>query len=464
MSGIFGCVGQGSCLESLFYGTDYHSHLGTQYGGMAVWGDELRRKIHSIRSSQFKSKFNEEKSDLDGDKGIGAVSAAQEQPICLHSRFGSFAIVMNGWIDNSDRLAEGLLEGGHSFSEVRRGKINQTEVVAKIINTGNDVADGIEQVFKHIDGSCSMLILTEGGIYAARDRYGYTPLVLGRNGRNWAVTTESGALTNQGYEIEKYLGAGEVLFIDKDGPRVVRKAGDRCKTCSFLWIYTGFPSSCYEGINAEAVRERCGRCLARRDDIKPDLVTGVPESGVAHAVGYAMESRIPYRRSLVKYTPGYGRSYTPPTQEERDRVAKMKLIAIRDLIDGKSVCLCEDSIVRGTQLKNFTVHKFWGNGAKEVHVRPACPPLMFPCKFNISTRSADELIARRAIDALEGRHVEDVSDYLDEDGEKYGRMVEWITKDIGVTTIRYQRLSDMVEAIGLPREKLCTYCWTGKED
>ncbi|MFA4973848.1 MAG: amidophosphoribosyltransferase [bacterium] len=463
MTGIYGCVGQGSCLDSLFYGTDYHSHLGTQYGGMAVWGDELRRKIHSIRSSQFKSKFNEERSDLEGDKGIGAVSAAQEQPICLNSRFGSFAIVMNGWIDNADRLAKGLLESGHSFSEVRRGKINQIEVIAKIINTGKDIADGIEQVFKHIDGSCSMLILTEEGLYAARDRYGYTPLVLGRNKQSWAVTTESGALTNQGYEIEKYLGAGEVLFINEHGPKVIRKAGDRCKTCSFLWIYTGFPSSCYEGINAEVVRERCGRCLARRDDVKADIVAGVPESGVAHAVGYAMESGIPYRRPLVKYTPGYGRSYTPPSQEERDRVAKMKLIAVRDLIDGKKVLICEDSIVRGTQLKNFTAQKLWANGAKELHVRPACPPLMFPCKFNISTRSADELIARRAIDAIEGRHVEDVSAYLDEDGEKYGRMVEWIQKDIGVTSIRYQRLGDMISAIGLPKEKLCTYCWTGDE-
>ncbi len=463
MTGIYGCVGQGSCLDSLFYGTDYHSHLGTQYGGMAVWGDELRRKIHSIRSSQFKSKFNEERSDLEGDKGIGAVSAAQEQPICLNSRFGSFAIVMNGWIDNADRLAKGLLESGHSFSEVRRGKINQIEVVAKIINTGKDIKDGIEQVFKHIDGSCSMLILTEEGLYAARDRYGYTPLVLGRNKQSWAVATETGALTNQSYEIEKYLGAGEVLFIDGHGPRVVRKSGDRCKTCSFLWIYTGFPSSCYEGINAEVVRERCGRCLAKRDDVKVDIVAGVPESGVAHAVGYAMESGIPYRRPLVKYTPGYGRSYTPPSQEERDRVAKMKLIAVRDLIDGKKVLICEDSIVRGTQLKNFTAQKLWANGAKELHVRPACPPLMFPCKFNISTRSVDELIARRAIDALEGRHVEDVSAYLDEDGEKYGRMVEWIQKDIGVTSIRYQRLGDMIEAIGIPKDKLCTYCWTGDE-
>jgi len=464
MSGIFGVVSKGECVEPLLYGTDYHSHLGTQYGGMATWGDELRRKIHSIRSSQFKSKFYEEKHDLAGNQGIGAVSGIQEQPICLNSRFGRFAIVMNGWIDNADELARGLLEQGHSFSEVRRGRINQIELLAKIINSGESIADGIERVFKLIKGSASVLVLTEKGIYAARDRFGYTPLVLGKNCNSWAVTTETGALTNQGYSIEKYMGPGEVLFVSQGGAETVRRPGDRCRICSFLWIYTGFPTSNYEGINAECVRERCGRCLARRDDVKADLVGGVPESGVAHAVGYAIESKIPYRRPLVKYTPGYGRSYTPPTQEERDRVAKMKLLPVGDIIKDKRVLICEDSIVRGTQLKNYTVKKLMEAGAKEVHVRPACPPLMFPCKFNISTRKADELIARRAIDDIEGGHVEDVSAYLDPDGERYGRMIDWIAKDIGVTTLRYQRLDDMIEAIGLPRERLCTYCWTGCED
>jgi len=462
MSGIFGVIGKGSITEPLYYGTDYHTHLGTQYGGVAVWGVELIRKIHSIRASQFKSKFADELQALSGNKGIGALSASQEQPICLNSRFGRFAIVMNGWIDNADQLAKGLLERGHSFSEVRRGRINQIELVAKIINTGKDMVDGIETVFKHIEGSCSMLILTEKGIYAARDRFGYSPLILGQSAESWAVTTETGALTNQGYEIKKYMGPGEVVFIDENGPRPVRPAGDKCQICAFLWIYTGFPTSNYEGINAEVVRERCGRCLAKRDTVKPDIVAGVPESGVAHAIGYAMESRIPYRRPLVKYTPGYGRSYTPPTQEERDRIAKMKLIPIRELIDGNRVLICEDSIVRGTQLKNFTVQKLWNSGAKEVHVRPACPPLMFPCKFNISTRSVDELIARRAVHALEGKATENVSAYLDPDGEKYKKMVDWIAKDIGVTTLQYQRIDDMVEAIGLPRERLCLYCWTGE--
>lgn len=317
MSGIFGVVEKNDCIESLLYGTDYHSHLGTQYGGMAVWGDELRRKIHSIRSSQFKSKFYEEKHDLAGNKGIGVVSASQEQPICLNSRFGRFAVVMNGWIDNAEELARGLLEQGHSFSEVRRGRINQVELAAKIINTGKDLPDGIETLFNLIKGSCSLLILTEEGIYVARDRYGYSPLVIGQNGKGWAVTTETGALTNLEFDIKKYMGPGEVLFMDENGPKDVRRAGDKCKICAFLWIYTGFPTSSYEGINAEVVRERCGACLARRDDVKADVVGGVPESGVAHAVGYAMESKIPYRRPLVKYTPGYGRSYTPPSQEVR---------------------------------------------------------------------------------------------------------------------------------------------------
>lgn len=462
MSGIFGVVGDNDCTESLFYGTDYHSHLGTQYGGVAVWGDELIRKIHSIRASQFKSKFAEELPLLSGNKGIGAVSGIQEQPICLNSRFGSFAIVLNGWIENADRLARGLLERGHSFSEVRRGRINHIELVAKIINTGINIVDGIQKVFEHVEGSCSMLILTENGIYAARDKLGYSPLVLGQNGNDWAVATESGALVNLGYEIKKNLGPGEIMFIDKNGPVSKSFARDACQICAFLWIYTGFPTSNYEGINAEIVRERCGKCLAKRDDIKPDIVAGVPESGVAHAIGYAMESGIPYRRPLIKYTPGYGRSYTPPTQEERDRIAKYKLIPIRELIDDKRVLICEDSIVRGTQLKNFTIQKLWSSGAKEVHVRPACPPLMFPCKFNISTRSAEELIARRAVNALEGEKTENMGAYLDCKSEKYGNMVDWIAKDLGVTSLRYQTIDDMVEAIGLPKEKLCLYCWTGK--
>ncbi len=462
MSGIFGVVEKNDCTETLYYGTDYHSHLGTAYGGVAVWGDELVRKIHSLRSTQFKGKFHDERAFLKGQRGIGAVSAKQEQPITMNTRFGRFALVMNGWIDNAEDIAKELFDRGHSFTEVRRGKINQVELVAKLINEGDSVESGIEKVFDRIEGSCSMLILTEKGMFAARDRRGCSPLILGKGEKGWTVTTESGALVNLGYDIQKYLGPGEIVFIDEEGPRTVRDAEKDCKICSFLWIYTGFPASDYEGINAELVRERCGACLARRDTVKPDIVGGVPESGVAHAIGYAMESGVPYRRPLVKYTPGYGRSYTPPTQAERDRVAKMKLIPVRELIEGKSVLICEDSIVRGTQLKSFTVEKLNQCGAKEIHVRPACPPLMFPCKFNISTRTRKELVARRAIRAIEGRDIEGVEAYLDHTTEKYGKMIDWITSDIGVTTLMYQTIDDMVEAIGLPRDRLCLYCWTGE--
>jgi amidophosphoribosyltransferase len=462
MSGIFGVSEKGDCVETLYYGIDYHSHLGTAYGGVAVWGDELIRKIHSLRSTQFKGKFHDERSHLTGRRGIGAISAAQEQPITLNTRFGRFAIVMNGWIDNAKELADELFERGHSFSEVRRGTINQVELIGKLINEGDSVASGIENVYKRISGSASIIVLTEKGMYAARDSRGCSPLILGEGPNGWAVTTESGAFVNLGYEIKKYLDPGEIVFIDESGPKTMLKGCGECKICSFLWIYTGFPTSDYEGINSEIVRERCGACLAKRDTVKPDLVGGVPESGVAHAIGYAIESGIPYRRPLVKYTPGYGRSYTPPTQAERDRIAKMKLLPVKEIIEGKSVLICEDSIVRGTQLKNFTVEKLQQCGVKEIHVRPACPPLMFPCKFNISTRTRKELVARRAIRELEGKDIEDVSAYLDHTTDQYRKMNDWIASDIGIDSLMYQTIDDMVGAIGLPRDRLCLYCWTGE--
>jgi amidophosphoribosyltransferase len=317
-------------------------------------------------------------------------------------------------------------------------------------------------MFEVIEGSCSLLLLNKDGVYAARDRYGYTPLIVGKRNDAWAVTSETSAFPNNDFEIVKYLGPGEIVLLSEKGITGRKTAGNTEQICAFLWIYTGFPASNYEGVNTETVRERCGRFLARRDkDIKVDVVSGVPDSGTAHAIGYAMESGKPLRRPLVKYTPGYGRSYTPPSQETRDLIAKMKLIAIKEIIDGNSVVVCEDSIVRGTQLKNFTVKKLWDAGAKEVHVRPACPPLMFPCKFNFSTRSINELAARKAIRSLEGHDLEDVSEYTDHNSEKYKKMVKWITDDLEVTTIRYQTVDDMVKAVGVPKEKLCLYCWTG---
>ena len=464
MSGIFGVVSKGNCAETLFYGTDYHSHLGTEYGGLAVLGEDFTRQIHDVSQSQFKAKFYDDYTYLNGNKGIGVISAFEEQPIYLNSKFGPFCIATNGIVENSEELAARLLKKGISFSEVSRKAVNTTELIAKLISQGDDLIDGIEKMFDAIQGSCSLLLLSRAGIYAARDRFGYTPLIIGKRKDAWAVTTETSAFPNNDFELIKHVEPGEIILISEDG--IVQRrpgGGDVNQICAFLWIYTGFPASDYEGITVETVRERCGSYLAKRDkDIDVDLVSGVPDSGVAHGLGYAMESGKPFRRPLVKYTPGYGRSYTPPSQETRDLIAKMKLIPIKEVIKGNSVVVCEDSIVRGTQLKNFTVKKLWDCGAKQVHIRPACPPLMFPCKFNLSTRSIHELAARRAIRSLEGRNLEDVSEYIDHDSEKYNRMVQWIAKDLDVTTLRYQTVDDMVEAIGRPRERLCLYCWTGE--
>jgi len=464
MSGIFGVVSKGNCVETLFYGTDYHSHLGTEYGGLAVLGDGFTRQIHSLSQSQFKSKFYDDYRYMNGNKGIGVISDYDEQPIYLSSKFGPFCIVTSGFVENAERLAEEALREGISFSEVSERAVNTPELIAKLINRGDSIVDGIEKMFDVIEGSCSILLLHKDGIYAARDRLGYTPLIVGKCKDGWAVTAETSAFPNTDIEAVKQIGPGEIILINEEG--ISQKSPgtkDENQICAFLWIYTGFPASSYEGINVEVVRERCGRYLARRDkDINVDLASGVPDSGLAHGLGYAMESGKPYRRPLVKYTPGYGRSYTPPTQQIRDHIAKMKLIPIKEVIEGNSIVMCEDSIVRGTQLKNFTIKKLWDCGAKEIHIRPACPPLMFPCRYNLSTRSINELAARKAIRSIEGRDIEDVSEYIDSNSEKYKKMVEWIARDIDVTTLRYQTVDDMVRAIGRPREKLCLYCWTGE--
>ena len=463
MSGIFGVVSKGDCAETLFCGTDYHSHLGTEYGGIAVLGKRFTRQIHDISQSQFKSKFYDDYKKIKGNKGIGVISDCDEQPIYLRSKFGPFCIVTSGLVGNAQDLAAGLLKAGVSFSEVSKDSVNTTELAAKLISQGETVVEGIERLFAVIKGSCSLLLLSKEGIYAARDRFGCTPIVVGKRGGDWAVTSESSAFPNLDFEVTKYLGPGEIVLINEQGIVTKKGAGDTTQICAFLWIYTGFPASAYEGINVEMVRERCGRCLARRDrDIKTDVVSGVPDSGTGHAIGYAIESGKPFKRPLVKYTPGYGRSYTPPSQGTRDLIAKMKLIPIREIIKGNRIVLCEDSIVRGTQLKNFTLKKLWDAGAREVHVRPACPPLMFPCKFNLSTRSIHELAARRAIRNLEGRDLKNVAKYIDHNTPEYKRMVEWIAGDLEVTTLRYQTMEDMVKAIGLPKEKLCLYCWNGK--
>ena len=463
MSGIFGVAAKESCQQDLFYGTDYHSHLGTQFGGLAVWNHELTRKIHDIRGSQFKSKFYEDYKKMHGNRGIGVISATDEQPIVVNSRFGAFAIVVNGFIDNAKELSEQLYKQNQSFSEVTDGKVNTAELVAKLIIQGKDLANGIEKMFAQIKGSCSLLLLTAEGIYAARDRSGYSPLALGEKDDAWAVSTETSAFYNLGYKIKKFIQPGEIVLLTENGPVSKGKGGTTNQICSFLWIYTGFPASNYDGINVEMSRERCGRCLAKGDKVKPDMACGIPDSGTAHAIGYAMESGVPFRRALVKYTPGFDRSYTPPSQETRDLIARMKLIPIPEIIKDKSIVFCDDSIVRGTQFKNYTIQKLKDCGVKEIHLRIACPPLMFPCKFNYSTRTLSELAARRAITEIEGKEIEDIKPYLDEKSPKYKKMVQIITEELGATTLRYQTLKDMIEAIGVAKKGLCTYCWTGEE-
>jgi amidophosphoribosyltransferase len=462
MSGIFGVVSKDACNDDLYYGTDYHSHLGTQFAGLAVFGKDIQRKIHDIRGSQFKAKFYEDYQKMQGKMGIGVISSRDEQPITMNSKFGPFAIITNGFIDNANKLAKKIYKQGRSFSEVADGKINFTELAAKLIISGRNIIQGIEGMQDQIQGACSLLILNKDGIYAARDKFGCTPLVIGRRGSDFAVTTETSAFLNLGYKIVKFLEPGEIVLVGKSGLKTKKRGLKNNKICAFLWVYTGFPASKYDGINVEMSRERCGANLAKEDDITADMVAGIPDSGTAHAIGYSMESGIPLRRPLVKYTPGFDRSYTPATQEKRDLIAKMKLIPIPEIIKGKSIVFCDDSIVRGTQLKNYTIKKLREHGVKDIHMRIACPPLMFPCKFNCSTRTTGELAARRAIKAITGKSVKNVSKYLNENNKEYKAIVEWIKKDVGVTTLKYQSLKDMIAAIGMPKSKLCHYCWTGR--
>lgn len=461
MSGIFGIVSKKNCADILLYGTDYHSHMGTEYGGMAVFGRQFFRSIHDISKSQFKSKFFDEYKEMHGHLGIGVISDRDPQPLIIGSKFGTFAIAAAGLVENVTELASELLQDGETFGEMSTSGINSVELMAKLITRGQTIPAGIEGLHHRIKGSASILLLKKEGIYAARDRLGRTPLVIGERDGEYAIATETCSFLNLGFRIKKYLSPGEIVLVEKSGLKEKSAGISTKQICAFLWIYTGYPASSYEGISVELVRERCGRALAKNDEVKADLVAGVPDSGVGHAIGYAMESGFPFRRPLVKYSAGYGRSYTPPSQEIRDLVATMKLLPIKEVIYGNRIILCEDSIVRGTQLKNYTIKKLKQCGAKEVHIRPACPPLMFPCRFALSTRSIQELAARKAIQVLEGGDIEDVRDYVDHRTKKYKKMVDWIGKELGVTTLKYQKIDDMVEAIGLPKEKLCLYCWMG---
>ncbi|MEA2036609.1 MAG: amidophosphoribosyltransferase [Nanoarchaeota archaeon] len=464
MSGIFGVVGNSNCISDLYYGIDYHSHMGTEYGGIAYINEKgkIKRTIHTISNSQFKSKFDGTIKKINTSQGIGVISDSYPQPLSFEGKFGTFAVCYAGLITNREKLLNELIIKGIPFSEISHGKINTTELIASIINQGTSIIDGIETLYSKINGSISLLVLTKEGIYCARDKNGVTPLVIAEKEDSLAVAGESCAFPNLGYKIKKFLQPGEIVLIGKKGIETQKEGNTSSKICAFLWIYTGFPTSSYDGINVETVRENCGKYLAKRDDAEVDMVDGVPDSGTAHAIGYAIGSKKPYRRSLLKYTPGYGRSYTPPSQEVRDRIALMKLIANEDIIKDKRIVMCDDSIVRGTQLKNFTIKKLKNANAKEIHLRIACPPLMFPCIYNLSTRSTNELATRKAIRSIEGKDIEDVSEYIDQSSDKYQKMVDWISRDLGADSLKYMLLEDMIDALGVSKEKICTYCWNGK--
>jgi amidophosphoribosyltransferase len=465
MGGLFGVFSNNDCIDDLFFGTDYHSHLGTVRGGLAVKNSGgFQRFIKNITTSQFRSKFEKDIKKMHGNKGIGVISDFEDQPLIINSRLGVFAISTVCKINNLEELAEEALKNGNHFSEMHGGEINPTEMIATIVSQGQTFEEGIQKALNMIDGSCTMLLLTEEGIYAARDKLGRTPLILGEKPGAYAVTMETSAFPNLGYEISKYMGPGEVIFISEKGFEQKIPPGNRLQICAFLWVYYGYPASNYEGINVEVVRYKCGSYLARNDNVEIDLVAGIPDSGTAHGLGYASEAKVPYSRPYVKYTPTWPRSFMPQDQSIRDLVAIMKLIPIKELIKGKRLLFCEDSIVRGTQLRR-TIQRLFDSGAKEVHMRPACPPLVYGCKFLNFSRSRSELdlAGRWAIKELIGRDIGDPTEYTDPESDNYKAMVDVIRKRLGLTTLQYQKLEDLVNAIGLPKESLCTYCWDGVE-
>lgn len=470
MSGFFGAALREDCIFDIFYGTDYHSHLGTRRAGLAVYDkvNGFERSIHNIENAPFRTKFSSDFSQMKGNMGIGCISDYEPQPLYIRSHHGSFAITTVGKINNADELASSIIEKGTHFFEMTSGEINPTELVAAIINQKDNFIDGIKYALDVIDGSLSMLILTPIGIYAARDKYGKTPIVIGKksDGAGFCACFESFAYLNLGYTDYKELGPGEIVVFTPDEVKtLVAPKDENRKICTFLWIYYGYPCSSYEGKSVEQVRYNCGKLLAKRDDANPDLVTGIPDSGIAHAIGYSTESGIPYARPFIKYTPTWPRSFMPPTQTKRNLIAKMKLIPVHDLIDGKSLLLIDDSIVRGTQLRE-TTEFLYSSGAREVHIRVGCPPLLYGCKYLNFSRSTSEmeLITRRVITRLEGREPDDelLRLYTDPETEEYNNMVEEIRKELHFTSLRYHRLDDMIEATGLPEDQLCTYCWSGK--
>jgi amidophosphoribosyltransferase len=463
MSGFYGSISVRDCVKDVFYGTDYNSHLGTKRAGVVFFNQKegFRRTIHSLENSYFRSKFENDLGQFSGNQGMGVISDTDPQPILFNSHLGRFAIATVSRIVNMLEIENSFLKRKKHFTENFEGNVNPTEVVANLICEEEDYVSGIENVYNKVQGSCSMIILTPDCIIAARDKLGRTTVIIGKKEGAYAVASETSSFPNTGFEIEHYLGPGEVVEITAEGYQTIRKPDDKMQICSFLWVYYGYPTSYYEGINVDQCRYRCGAALARRDNVDVDFVCGIPDSGVGHAIGYGNERQIPYMRAYSKYTPTWPRSFMPQDQEMRVLVAKMKLIPNKAIIEGKKMVFCDDSIVRGTQLKDNTID-LRNAGAKEVHMRIACPPLSFPCDFlNFSqSRSTLELATRKAITQLEGSE-KNLEKYADPTSDSYTAMVDQIAKNLGIDSLIYQDIDDLVEAIGLPKEKLCTHCWDG---
>ncbi|MBQ9122193.1 MAG: amidophosphoribosyltransferase [Lachnospiraceae bacterium] len=468
MGGFFGVASKEDCIFDLFFGTDYHSHLGTRRAGMAVYSKEkgYDRAIHNIENAPFRTKFDKDINEMKGNIGIGCISDYEPQPLIVRSHHGTYAIVTVGKINNTDAIVKQLFDKGHShFLEMSGGDINATELVASVINQREHIVEGIQYAQELIEGSMTIMIMTEKGIYAARDKMGRTPVAIGKKDGAYCACFESFAYLNLGYQPERELGPGEIVILTPEGVHTLAAPGTDMKICTFLWVYYGYPSSSYEGISAEQMRYNCGALLADRDDVKPDIVAGVPDSGIAHAIGYANRSGIPFSRPFIKYTPTWARSFMPTIQTQRNLIAKMKLIPVHDLIQDKSLLLIDDSIVRGTQLRE-TTEFLYQSGAKEVHIRPACPPIMFGCKYLNFSRSSSEmdLITRQTLKEIEreGKYI-DLQAYTNPETAEYKDMISRICKQLNFTSLRYHRLDDMIAAVGLDKSKLCTYCWDGKE-
>lgn len=467
MGGFFGVASKKDCVFDLFFGTDYHSHLGTRRAGLCVYGENgFDRAIHNIENSPFRTKFDDEVAKMKGNMGIGSISDFEPQPLLVKSHHGTYAISTVGKINNVLELEEELFNNGHShFLEMSGGDINPTELVASLINQKENFIDGINYALNKIDGSLTLIILNSKGIYIGRDKYGRTPAVIGKKAGSYAVSFEAFAYHNLGYKTEKELGPGEVCIVTPDGYKTLVEPGKKMRICTFLWVYYGYPSSSYEGLSVEKMRYNCGKYIAMRDNANPDCVAGVPDSGTAHAIGYSNESGIPFSRPFIKYTPTWPRSFMPTMQTKRNLIAKMKLIPVEDLIKDQKLLLIDDSIVRGTQMRETTEYLF-ECGAKEVHIRSACPPLLYGCKYlNFSRSNSEmELITRRVIARLEDEVTPEVlAEYADPDSPKYAKMVEEIGKELNFTSLRFNRLDDLKKACEIDPDKLCTYCWDGKE-